>query len=443
MNAVLRSARGERGFWRWLLILAVVYLALQAIFVLASLLSAAVPNGPIIQALSDGLGQHLWSDVDYPADGIGHVTERFPFAGVGDAYTQCIALTMNVPVGSGGWWDAAFAGRHLGACSTAVPAVQQLAAGGVGVDALTYNRYWNGYSALTRPLLALGGVGAVRVVVAALLLTALVAAVLALAKYVSPLAPLVLVPLFVSTNLVTQTADAFPHVLAFAVILFGMALGARLGREPLPLVLIGAVVAASAFNFVDYLLNPPAGWALFVFAVVAARWSAGLGTRALWAGAGAASLGWIAGYGVTWMTRWAIAVASFGQSAWNEIVGVVTNRLQGQLDGLVFPGPLQPTMRNTLFWLGTIPTSRAVAVLALAAVVVGIAVIVIRRRWRSLLVLAALAAPAALVVVWFELLNNHSQIHLFFVYRAVPVAVGVAATAALLAAFGRRKGVVA
>lgn len=436
--AVLAAARGQRGVGAWLLVLLVVYLTLQVLFLLASLWAAAIPHAPIVAALQQGLVENLWSTADYPADGIGHPAPAFPFAGVSDAYTQCIALTMNVPTVGAGLWDAAFAGRHLGTCSAAVPAMGQIAAGG-DAPFLAYNRYWNGYAALTRPLLALGGVGAVRVVVAVLFVAALVLAVVMLSRHVSRLAPLVLLPLVLSTNILTQPMDAFPHALAFAVLFAGMALGARLGREPLPLILLGAAVAAGVFNFVDYLLNPPVAWALFVFAVVAARWMSGRGrVRGLWAATVVAALGWIVGYGGTWVTRWILAVATFGDSAWQEILGVIGNRLQGQVDGLVLPGALQATRRNTLFWLETIPTAPAVAAIALAAVIVCLVMMLVRRRWAALGAFAAMAAAALLVPLWFELLNNHSQIHLFFVYRAVPTAVGIVATAALLASVGRR-----
>ena len=138
------------------------------------------------------------------------------------------------------------------------------------------------------------------------------------------------------------------------------------------------------------------------------------------------------------MTRWVLAVATFGDSAWQEILGVIGNRLQGQVDGLVLPGPLEATRRNTQFWLETIPTAPAVAVAALVTLIACLVWMLVRREWVRLGAFAAMAAAALLVPMWFELLNNHSQIHLFFVYRAVPTAVGVAAAAALVAVFTRR-----
>ncbi|GAA2567666.1 hypothetical protein [Microbacterium binotii] len=429
--------RGERGVLRWIAAVVVVYALAQIVFLLSTVAAAAVPNTAVVAALAQGASQHLWNAIDYPADGIGHVTQRFSFAGVSDAFTQCIALTMQTPGGDGAW-ESAMAGRHLGTCSLALPSITEMAAGGSASEVYTYNRYWNGFTLLTRPALALGGVGAVRVSVAVLLIVAVVVAAIVLSRRVSPLAPLVLVPVFLSTNIATSTMDAFPHALSFAVILFGMAAGARFATEPLPSLVIVAALSASVFNFVDFLLNPPVAWALFVFAAVAARWRRGDRPRPLLAAAGAAGLGWIAGYAATWVTRWVLAVLTFGDSAWQEILSVISTRLQGQNPDLVTPGPFQPTLRNTLFWLGTIPTSRFVAVAALVVVIVSLVIVLVQRRWRALGMMAVLAAPAVLVPVWLELLNNHSQIHVFFVYRAIPVAVGIVAISALLVAVGRR-----
>ncbi|MFK4115539.1 hypothetical protein ACI2K6_13000 [Microbacterium sp. NPDC006705] len=432
-SALFLAASGRLGVGWWLLVLVGVYLVLQIVFVVASFGSALVPNGPVTSALHTGLASNLWSTVDYPADGVGHASERYPFAGISDAFTQCIALTMNVPHPDGGLLDAAFAGRHLGTCSEAAPALEQLFAGATDVPERTYNRYWNGYSILTRPLLVLGGVGAVRVVVAALFAAALVFAAVMLGRRVSRLAPLALVPVLLSTNLLTQTLDAFPHVLAFAVLLAGVGVGAWVGRASLPFIFLTGAAVAGVFNFVDYLLNPPVAWSLFVFAVVAARWAGGrVGIRGLWSAGGTAALAWIVGYGATWVTRWAIAIAIFGDSAWKEILSVIGTRMQGQSDGLVLAGPLEASKRNVGFWLTTIPTAPAVAVVSALAVVVVLVVLAVQRRWQAIGVFAALAAPSMLVPLWFELLNNHSQVHLFFVYRAVPAAVGIALAAALV-----------
>jgi peptidoglycan/LPS O-acetylase OafA/YrhL len=51
-----------------------------------------------------------------------------------------------------------------------------------------------------------------------------------------------------------------------------------------------------------------------------------------------------------------------------------------------------------------------------------------------LVVAAVLAAPALIAPAWMLVLSNHSQIHDVFVYRTVPVSIGIALGACLVAA---------
>jgi hypothetical protein len=46
-----------------------------------------------------------------------------------------------------------------------------------------------------------------------------------------------------------------------------------------------------------------------------------------------------------------------------------------------------------------------------------------RRDWDR----AILVAPVLIIVIWFELLRNHSQIHYWFTYRSVAAGIGVIA----------------
>lgn len=436
-GAILATMRGERGPLRWIIVLVLVFLGTQAIFLAATTAAAAIPNQAIVSQLMTGAEQRLWDTTDYPLDGIGHATERFGFAGVSDAFTQCIALTMGLGGDdTSGPLMNALNGPHLGTCSKAVPAVERLAAGEAPEESFMYNRYWNGFTVLTRPLLAWGGVGAVRLAVGLIFVSGIAAASIALARRTGPWTTIALLtPVLVSTNLMTQVASGFSHALSFGVAAWGVALAVRLSREPLPLVIIGGALVGAVFNFVDFLLNPPLAWALFVFAVVCSRWrSLGSPTSSLWKTSAAASLAWIAGYGATWVTRWVLAVIAFGDSAWAEIMGVVGNRLQGQYEDLVVPGFAQPFVRNVLFWYGTVPTARLVLWVAAAVTLVCIVVLLARRDARRLGIALALASPALLIVLWLELLNNHSQIHMFFVYRSIPALVGVVLAGSVAAA---------
>jgi hypothetical protein len=50
-----------------------------------------------------------------------------------------------------------------------------------------------------------------------------------------------------------------------------------------------------------------------------------------------------------------------------------------------------------------------------------------RRGWDR----AIIVAPVLIIVIWYELLRNHSQIHYWFTYRSVAVGIGVIAVGLL------------
>lgn len=436
-SAVEKACQGALGFWWWIAALLTAFVVLQGFFFAATLMAASVPNSRVVGSLAVDASHRVWDAEDFPLDGVGHASDVIPFAGVSDSYTECVALTLGIsadPQDDAGPLYRALASPHLGTCSTAFPSIAALAGGTTAGDGFTYSRYWNGSAVVSRPMLALGGVGAVRLTVAALLLAAIALAAIAFQRRSSAwlLVPL-FAPLLLSTNLLTQTLDSYPHVLSFSVACFGVAAGAVLGRMPAPAIIIGGVVVGGVFNFVDFLLNPPMAWALFAFSVVASRAaSSDRRASASLAALGASAAGWIMGYAGSWIARWVIAVAAFGDRALQEILSVVALRLQGDYADLVTPGLGQPTSKNLAFWWTTIPLTRVVVVASALAMIVALILLCARRDKRGLVLAAIAASPILLVFVWYELLSNHSQIHTWFTYRSLPAALGIATAAVWL-----------
>jgi hypothetical protein len=50
-------------------------------------------------------------------------------------------------------------------------------------------------------------------------------------------------------------------------------------------------------------------------------------------------------------------------------------------------------------------------------------------RWVDRLIIAS---PAVIPLVWYELLKNHSQVHVWFTYRSIPLVIGIVAAAAVI-----------
>ncbi|WP_324012294.1 hypothetical protein [Microbacterium sp. JZ37] len=412
-----------------------MFIALQIVFLLLLVLAHAIPAVFIYSELATDIADGLWTTTDHPSDGLSH-------RGLSDAYTDCIVLTAGLSARTASAIDplwAALTFPHLGSCEPAVTGVEALSTGRVPAVEGTYGRYWGGFAVLTRPLLALGGIGAVRMA-ATLLVGAAVVALLVVARRRIGLAAAValLAPVLVSTNFITQTTTGFSHLVEFSVALLGGVLGLIVGARSVWGTAAAGLVAGAVFVYVDFLHNPPIAWTLFVFGAVASRLASSPaslrdGARVL----GLATASWLGGYGAAWAARWLVGLAS-GAVSWDELSGKVGRWTSGAEAGADLPSGLGAASKiNAGFWLD-VPTALPVA-LAVLGVVAWAVVMLIRKRdsagaWR----MALLAAPALLTVVWLESLSGHSTWHAFFVYRAIPMAVGAVAASAVMTTLARR-----
>ncbi|MEM8618766.1 MAG: hypothetical protein AAGF73_03505 [Actinomycetota bacterium] len=352
-----------------------------------------------------------------------------------DGFTDCIGLTIGLGDLPGrNIVSSAIAGQTLWQCEDAVPALEAWATGDGALERQTdYFRYWHGYSAFLRPSIAFLGLPATRVLVMAALGLALFGLARSVARVHGRAVATVLLAPFVLTSDFVDLPYALPH--AFGV-LGGLttawvanAVAARNVR-PWPVIAVSATSGAAVVVF-DLLNSAPGLWSLcsFVVAAAAARRQVGwtlFGTTALAAGS------WIVGYAWTWGVKWLISIPVFGFERVRDTVDyTVNNRLTtetGELD-LTFGETIR---RNVVFWRDQPMTGWVVV-----ATVVVVAVVWWRRRRRPGLVVRGLdrsivAATVVIVLVWYEVLRNHSQTHTFFTYRALPLAFGILAAAAVL-----------
>lgn len=388
----------------------------------------AVPDGAITARLADAVED----------GGYGPPLVPDPWGGLHDGFTECVALGhgLGTPPEPMGLVARALWAPRIGACDAGADQVRALAAG-EDVAAGPYYRYWNGYAPLTRPVVAVLGVPGLRVVVGAALLAAAVVAAVALGRRLGWLATAALAgPLVVASNAAATPAGSFTHAISLAAAAIGTAgVAVATDRWGWPGAAGAAAGGAALFVFVDLLTTPALPWALAATVaggVVAAR---GADLRDVGCATLAAGVAWPAAYAVTWATRWLAAAAVHGRQVLSAIAEVSRFRVSGQHGGVVDQVGAA-TRANADWWLDR--TTGAPVVLALAvAVSVGAIVLLLRRRdapGPGLAVLAVLAAPALLVPAWYELVSNHSQIHAFFTYRSVPVAVGIGTAACVLAA---------
>ena len=403
----------------------------------------AVPDAPIIRHVATDLAAGRLAE-DYPDN---------PLGGRLDGYTQCLSTTSGVlpttsttslpdrvtmvPRGPGGCAELpAYFGRLLDGGPFAHPDRG---------DAFGYVRYWSGYSIVSRPLLALGGIRAVQAGSAVLLLGALAGLAHAVRRRAGTAAAVALVGTYALTSNVVATPLAFTMAVSEAVALAGAALVLLVPRR---WVLPAAAASASAFVFVDLLTVPGTSWALTVFAVALRAWSARAGGRGtprpartvLLAAAGGV-VAWCAGYGMSWASRWAYATAYVGLDG---VVDDVLRTARFRIDGdTTFTGeavdlldvPLGSLAKNLGAWASTVGMWAAVVLVVALAILAwrgrtGLAAGVALRGGRATVL--ALAAPALLVVVWYEFLRNHSQIHAFFTHRSLGAATAIVVAALVI-----------
>jgi hypothetical protein len=418
-----------RSLLRELPRLAGLVVALQLVFFALLVAGAAFPDRPIVE--------HL--DTDAHAGAYGPSGRPDGQGGRATSFTDCVAAGTGLGRPGLSAFERALRMPRLDSCGAGARELHRLDQGQPLATHLEYFRYWAGYTVLTRPVLAVGGMDGMRLVAGALFAMALLAMVLSVSRATGVGYTLALVaPLLVSSNVLSVPATAFSHALSLAAIFGGVALvgwASRYGARP---VLYAVVASACVFNFVDLLTTPAMPWALTAAVAATATYTRSRRlAEAFQTGVVTSGL-WFAAYAVTWASRWLITVVFLG---WGHVMHVVLGIAKFRVDGdfhavsHVFGAAV---VRNVRTWLAVPVTPELVLVASAVTVLVGLAVAWGRFGVRQLAVAAVLSAPALVAPAWMLVLSNHSQIHDVFVYRTVPASIGIVLGACLVAARLRR-----
>lgn len=407
------------------------FAALQAVLFGLLIAGAAVPDRTV--------ATQLVSDIEEDRYGPSAMPDRM--GGSADSFTECVVAGTGLGRPDLGVVDRAALMPRLASCKGVDGQIRALAAGqepdGVGY----YFRYWAGYTVVTKPAIALFGLAGVRVIVGAVLVASLGGLLWAVGRTVSPSAGVVLVaPLVLASNVMSTPSTSFSQALSIATYLACAAATALAAARSRSIGLLAVGVSAALFCYIDLLTTPAAAWMLAVSVAAGATWTR---TRRLTDTAVAMIAGgvvWPVAFGATWATRWLLAVPVAGADVVRQdVMDKILFRTSGAAEGVV-PGLGEATKVNVHYWLHHVTTARATLALV-ALVVLVMAVVMVRRAltgdadgFRPLAAALLIGAPAILAVVWYEALSNHSQIHEFFTYRNIPVALGVVAFAAVAAA---------
>ena len=340
----------------------------------------------------------------------------------GDWDTECTSLSIGLEPSASPLRNAIFAARaavRTNDLKTVCDALHVAAVAGTDdrIFWLPYPRYWHGYRVVLDPLTAFLSADHARLVMLAALIATIAWFATNLRVLVGKEATLALIlPSIVFTD-IWRMWMIMSHCLATITIFAGAALMARACRRDTNLILLGAALG-SLFNFVDFLTNPPWQPMLLAFVVLAAG-------RTLFDVLSILAA-WTLGYGLTWASKWGIAVAS-GVS-WSDILEVIRFRLNGDYEQVVSHKLLAPSRKIVWFFFGAM--SQDASRMTFAILTPALFLSGDRTRWREFL---GLSWTALIPFAWFEILSNHTQIHVWNAYRPVATSIGIVLAAWVLA----------
>ena len=403
-------------------------LALQLVFFGLLVAAAAVPDAPIVR--------HLVTDIRSKDYGPASLPDRMGTQS--DSYTECVVVGTGLGRPGISPLERAGVMPRLASCNNGGRTQLLELDRGQTISAGPYFRYWAGYTVLTRPVLALTTMSGLRIVVGGLLLAAFVGLFIAVGTTSGrPAAGALIAPVVVGSNLMSTPVSSFSQALSIAAYVGGAAGIAVAARRSIRWGLAATAFAASVFCYVDLLTTPPAAWALSVAVMTAVVWSRTRDLRSTLTAFVLSGLVWPVAFTITWVSRWVIAMPFVGvHEVVTRVADQVLFRTEGQYAG-VSDALWAPVAKNWEYWMGNVPTARAVLLGVLVVALVG-ALASLRHGWRALVAGAIVAAAALVVPLWYEILRNHSQIHAFFTYRSITVALGVIGFAWLATARGPR-----
>jgi hypothetical protein len=357
---------------------------------------------------------------------------------IGDHFTECITLSVGLgDPPEAGMFTAAAEGTHLGPCDRLVAALDEYDRTGRLPEGTGYLRYWHGASVVARPIVALAGLPTLRLLSFLFMLGAGAGLARRVATVAGPVAALGLLgPLALTTD-VLDLGTVATHALPLGIALCGawFVLAITVGGPTPVRAWFASLLAGAAYVYVDLLTNVPGAWILVVAMTVLAARHRGLGPAGALRTGLAGAVGWGTGWAGLWFGKWCFAAAVLGRDRVVDDVGDTIGRRVGgdspwadDRVGAAIESNVDHWLEGPLAW----------PVLVLAALVL---VRALRRSAASgdLRVVAVATAPALLPFLWFELASNHSQVHHWFTYRSIPLALGVVLLAVLTRSSARNR----
>ncbi len=340
----------------------------------------------------------------------------------GEQLTECISLGIGLNQAETSW-QTAITGSYPMAGNTHACEGLHHAITGAPTTWQPYFRYWHGYRLILDPLAFAFPLWLVKIINVLMLVTAATLLYRALCKTSTATVAIIFILTFACLSDLLFVWRTSTHSISLAYILAGASLFAGVLRKnwsPPGLIVLAAILG-SAFNFIDFLINPPMMPMLIAFFVLlSSRRDAGLLALSV-------TLAWFAGYSETWVAKWILAYAALPSSAGvvADVLSTVEARTIGAFNG-VYLWPLAATARA---FLRALNRAGVIVPLMIALAIAHYAATVSRIDWRRAL---WLCSPILVPVLWFEALSSHTQFHLTPSSRSASMAIAIILSATVI-----------
>lgn len=422
-----RKVTPVKSFLRWAGLFLAGLAVVQIVFFGLLVAGQAVPDQAILTKLTQDIEAG-----DYGPSGI---PDRM--GGTADTFTECIVAATGLGMEGQNLIERAAFMPRLSNCRDGKQQILDLAAGkDLAPGAMSgYYKYWSGYTVVTRPAIAMFGMTGMRIVAGGMLLFSAILAVVVLGRRTSMWASAgLLLPLALASNIMSTPSSSFSQAISISVMFLGIALTAWGAAKSIPWAVAAVALSAALFCYVDLLTTPAIPWAFCTVVAAALTYAKHRELRpTLMAGLLAVAI-WPIAFGLTWIARWVFAALLLGvRTTYKFIAGNIEFRTAGEhksVKHVLFA----PTQGNWDYWMGHISTATFVLFATGAAIVVALLFVWRRHGARPVAMWPLLASAGIVVILWYEVLSNHSQIHEFFAYRGYPAMLGVMLFAALMLA---------
>jgi hypothetical protein len=357
----------------------------------------------------------------------------------GHQFTECVSHNVSLDSQDDIVKSALLPMHHFHMISPCIE-LHRLVDGDRATETIDYSRYWHGYRVYHWLMLSNLSLRQVRLVNALVLIVAAAIFFIGLRAALGTIPAAVLFVVFLTLTDLWRIWVITTHALSMALILAGVGIFALVYRttKDADIAIVLAAMFGSLFNFVDFLINPPLMPMLLSFVVIAIERTV-IGTpngqpigkppeRQLGV---LTATSWFGGYGLTWVAKWILAICLSEYPSQTAVT--ILKQIAFRIDGLEQGSrmvllPLIPTIEM----VGT----ALVSVGAILVVVIAIPILMHTREHRSgfqRCSFYSLISPTSISFVWFELLNNHTQLHPRFVYRSASAAIAILLTAMVIA----------